>query len=102
MAAKYYFLKLNPCRANFAQTMTSQENQIMQEHISYCTSFLNNGKIVAYGPVLDPKGAYGVAIMKVDDEQEVKDFIANDPASSINRYDYFPMLASITNAIIQK
>jgi uncharacterized protein len=36
-----------------------------------------------------------LGIVSVDDEQEVKDLIANDPAAKINRYEYFPMKAIV-------
>ena len=54
---------------------------------------MSQGMVIAFGPVLDPKGTYGFGIVAVDDEQEVKDFISNDPAGKINKYEYHPMLA---------
>jgi hypothetical protein len=50
---------------------------------------------VAFGPVIDPKGIYGLGIISADNEQEVQDFIANDPAAKINKYEYFPMKAVV-------
>jgi len=51
--------------------------------------------VLAFGPVIDPDEVYGLGIISVDNEQEVKDFIANDPAAKINRYEYFPMRAIV-------
>jgi uncharacterized protein YciI len=56
---------------------------------------MNQGKVLAFGPVLDPKEVYGLGIIAADSEQEVKDFIAHDPASEINRYEYFLMKALV-------
>ena len=75
--------------------MTEDERAIMVQHVGYWTNLMNQGKVVAFGPVLDPKEIYGLGIISVDDEQEVKDFIANDPAAKINRYEYFPMKAVV-------
>ena len=56
---------------------------------------MNQGKVLAFGPVLDPQGAYGLGIVEVDNEQEVKDMIAADPANGLNRYEYYGMKAVI-------
>jgi len=95
MDKKYFVLHLLPSRPDFAQTMTDEEQAIMMKHVAYWTEFMNQGKVVAFGPVLDPNEVYGLGIMSVDSEQEVKDFIANDPAAKINRYEYYPMNAIV-------
>ena len=93
MPQQYYFLKLIPSRADFATTMTPEELAIMQQHVMYWKIYLDNGHAVAYGPVMDPAGVYGVGIIAMDTEAELLQFIADDPASAINQYEYFPMSA---------
>lgn len=95
MEKKYYVLHLLPSRPDFAQTMTDEERSIMMSHVAYWTELMNQGKVLAFGPVLDPKAVYGLGIIAADDEQEVKDFIAGDPAGKIHRYEYFPMRAMV-------
>jgi len=95
MDKKYFALYLLPSRPDFAQTMTDEERTIMMKHVGYWTEIMNQGKVLAFGPVLDPAEVYGLGIVSVDDEQEVKDLIANDPAVEINRYEYFPMKAVV-------
>ena len=95
MNKKYFVLHLLPSRPDFAQTMTEEERSIMMKHVGYWTELMNLGKVVAFGPVMDPSEVYGLGIISVDDEQEVKEFIANDPAGKINRYEYFPMKAIV-------
>ena len=95
MDKQYFALYLLPSRPDFAMTMTDEERSIMMEHITYWTNLMNQGKVVAFGPVMDPKEIYGLGIISVDSEDEVKDFIANDPAAQINRYEYFPMRAVV-------
>jgi len=93
MNKKYFYLKLNPARPDFAQTMTEEERQIMKNHITYWSGLMAKGKVIAFGPVLHPQSVFGVGIIAADDEDEVKEFIANDPATAINRYEYYPMRA---------
>lgn len=95
MDKKYFVLHLLPSRPNFAQTMTDEERAIMMKHVGYWTQIMNQGKVLAFGPVLDPSEVYGLGIIAVDDEQEVAELIANDPAAKINRYEYFPMRAIV-------
>ena len=95
MNKKYFVLYLLPSRPDFAQTMTDEEREIMMKHVLYWTEIMNQGKVLAFGPVLDPKEIYGLGIISVDSEQEVKDFIANDPANKINKYEYFPIKAVV-------
>ena len=93
MDKKYFVLYLLPSRPDFAMTMTDEERSIMMEHVGYWTKLMNEGKVVCFGPVMDPREIYGLGIIGVNDEQEVKDFISNDPAAKINTYEYFPMRA---------
>ena len=81
MNKKFFALKLNPSRPDFAQTMSDKERSIMQQHAAYWKEYMDKGKVIVFGPVLDPNAVYGFGILSVDDEQEVKDFIACDPAN---------------------
>jgi hypothetical protein len=100
MEKQFYAVYLNPSRPDFATTMTDSEREIMVQHVAYWTEKLNQGKVYAFGPVIDPKGIYGLGVVAVDNEQELKDFIANDPAGQINHYEYFPMKAVVPNLSI--
>lgn len=95
MDKKYFVLYLNPVRADFAQTMTEEERLIMKQHVDFWKEYMSRGKVLIFGPVLDQEGVYGLGVLSVDDEQEVRDLIANDPATKINRYEYFPMRAVV-------
>jgi len=95
MSSSYFALYLLPSRPDFAQTMSDEERSIMMKHVGYWTDLMNQGKVIAFGPVMDPKEVYGLGIIAVESEEEVKEFIANDPAAQINRYEYFPMRAIV-------
>lgn len=89
----HYFLKLLPCRPTFAFDMTTEERQIMQQHVAYWQSLMAQGKIVVFGPVMDPKGPYGMGIVAAESEDAIRAFIESDPASRINTYEYYPIHA---------
>jgi hypothetical protein len=93
MDKKYFVLYLIPSRPDFAQTMTDEERSIMAEHVAYWTEKMNQGKVLAFGPVLDPESIYGLGIVALDDDAELTTFIEQDPAGKINRFEFFPMLA---------
>jgi uncharacterized protein len=95
MDKKYFALKLNPSRPDFAQTMTDEERSIMQQHVVYWREQMAHGKVIVFGPVLDPQAVYGFGVVSVDEEEEVKEFIAGDPANKINSYEYYSMLAVV-------
>lgn len=97
MSKKYFALKLNPSRPDFAQTLTDEERSIMQQHAAYWREHMGKGNVLVFGPVLDPSSVYGLGIVAVDDEQQVKDFIAGDPANKITSYEYHPMLAVVAD-----
>jgi hypothetical protein len=75
--------------------MTDEERSIMGQHVVYWTEKMNQGKVVAFGPVLDPESIYGLGIVSVDDEQELSQFMENDPASKINKFEFFPIMATV-------
>jgi hypothetical protein len=90
---KHYFLKLNPPRASFMMDMTEEERGIMQQHVAYWKPYVEDGTVIVLGPVADPKGGYGMAVLAVDSEQQVHDLIAKDPANGLNTYEFHPMRA---------
>lgn len=76
----YYLCRLLPPRPSFPIDMTEAEGKVMQEHVGYWTALLQKGTAVAFGPVLDPKGAWGAGILGVQSEDELRAIQANDPA----------------------
>ena len=90
---KCFFLKLNPPRSSFMIDMTADEKIIMQKHVAYWDPFVNDGTVIVLGPVIDPKGGYGIAVIRVDSEDQLNQLIANDPANGLNSYEIYPMQA---------
>jgi uncharacterized protein len=90
---KSFFLKLNPSRSSFMIDMTADEKIIMQKHVAYWDPFVNDGTVIVLGPVFDPKGGYGIAVVTVDSDDQLNQMIANDPANGLNSYEIYPMRA---------
>ena len=93
MDKKYFVLYLRPCRPDFAQTMSDEERSIMQQHVAYWATYMEQGIMQVFGPVFDPAGAYGLGIVAVDSQEQLLSLMANDPASKINTYEHYPMRA---------
>lgn len=94
-AKKYFVLKLIPPRPTFAEDMTEKERDIMKQHAVYWKDKAEQGIVLVYGPVLDPKGAYGLGIIEVDNEDQARTFAEDDPTvkSGINKIEIHPMRA---------
>lgn len=66
----------------------------MQQHAMYWRGWMEKGRVVTFGLVADPAGAYGIGVVEVDDETQVRDLTANDPTILSGRgfsYDVHPM-----------
>jgi uncharacterized protein YciI len=90
---KYFFLKLNPPRPSFTIDMTEEERKIMQKHIAYWAPYLNDGTMIVFGPVMDPKGGYGIGVVAVENQEQLNQIVANDPANGLGSYEVYPMMA---------
>ncbi|MGH8599904.1 MAG: YciI family protein [Burkholderiales bacterium] len=77
---KFFLYKLIPPRPNFISDISAAETRLMHEHGLYWRGLMRQGMIVAFGPVADPKGGYGIAILRLDDEVDPQPFAVGDPA----------------------
>jgi hypothetical protein len=93
MPKKYFAVRLLSRRPTFPADITPEERVIMKQHAAYWIGFMNQGKVLTFGPVLDPKGAYGLGILAVDSEEEIPAILDNDPATSLTTYECHPMMA---------
>jgi len=90
---KQFLLKLIPPRSTFAGDMSETEREIMNEHIDYWKGLTDKGIAVVFGPVLDPKGPWGLGIIEAEDEDHANTIAANDPSikSGLNKIEIYPM-----------
>ncbi len=95
MSKQHYALKLIPKRPTFPQDITPEEREIMNQHLTYWTDFMNKGHVIVFGPVMDPKGVYGFGVIEAGSEEQVRAFMANDPATTLLDYEHYPMQAVV-------
>ena len=81
---KYFLYKLIPPRPTFPADMTQAEAKLMQEHSSYWRDLMDKGLVVVFGPVSDPKGTYGIAVLQLEDDADANVLGANDPTIKAN------------------
>ena len=88
-----FLFKLIAPRPSFAQDMTDQERDVMKEHVVYWKGLRDKRIAVVFGPVLDPKGVWGVAIVEAVDEASARALVPNDPVfkASLGRIEVYPM-----------
>jgi uncharacterized protein len=76
---KCFFCKLTPPRPTFMVDMTDVERQLMRQHVAYWSDLAAKGSAIVFGPVADPQGGYGVAVVEAPDEATVRDWSMHDP-----------------------
>jgi len=74
--------------------MTEEERAIMREHSEFWDRLLSDGSALVTGPVRDPSGTYGFAVIFADSEEEARELLKDDPAQKLSVYGYSPMFAS--------
>jgi uncharacterized protein YciI len=93
-----FLFRLIPPRADFAQTMTADEQSAMAGHMEYWRGLLREGKVVVYGPVADPEGVWGLGVLRGADRAEVLAIGERDPSvtAGINTFEVFEIMGGIT------
>lgn len=90
----HFFLRLVPPRPTFALDLTEAEAKLMQQHAVYWRGLLEQRTAIVYGLVADPKGAYGIGVVELDDRSDPQVLAAGDPTIQAHagfRYEIFPM-----------
>ena len=78
-ALSYFLCKLIPPRPTFQQDMSESEMRLMREHVAYWTELCDRGVAIVFGPVADPKGGWGVGVVRVKDPEQLAQLQAKDP-----------------------
>jgi uncharacterized protein len=95
-----FLYRLIPPRPTFAADMSDDEAAVMGEHAAYWEALLEQGVLVAFGPVADPEGSWGLAVVEADTDEDVRRLAAEDPAvrSGLATFDVFAMPGAIVRA----
>ena len=93
MNKQYFFFKLIPPRTTFPGDITPEETALMAQHSNYCQEQFDAGRLLTYGPVMAPSGAFGMGVLELADEAEARRFAENDPSvlAGMNRFEIYPM-----------
>jgi uncharacterized protein len=59
--------------------MSDDEREIMGRHAAYWQKYIDSGRMVVFGPVLDDTGSWGLGVIEAEDEDELRAFAAGDP-----------------------
>jgi uncharacterized protein YciI len=92
-AMKTWFIRLIPPRPTFDKDMTETEQKLMEQHFLYWKDLFEKGICLLGGPVLDPKGVYGVLVIEAASEDEARAIAAADPSvkAGVNRIEVAQM-----------
>jgi uncharacterized protein YciI len=94
-----FVFKLIPPRADFMTDMSAAERETMSEHVEYWRALMADGHVVAFGPVADAAGPYGIGVIVADDLPAAEELCARDPAARSAhgfRTEIAPMLRLVT------
>ena len=96
-AKLYFFVRLIPPRPTFLKDMTTEEGNLMGRHAVYWTALFNAGKVLVFGPVQDPKGDFGMAVVEVGSREEAQGMIDGDPSvqAGLNKIELAPMRVAL-------
>lgn len=96
-----YACKFVSYKPDLPVSMTEHEAAVMREHVAYWRKLLDKGMAVAFGPVADPAGAWGIAIVEADSEDEVLAIRAGDPVirEDLGTVEVYPTPGAITRPV---
>ena len=90
---QYFFYKLIPPRTTFASDMSAAERDLMEQHVRYWTKLTEQGLAIVFGPVADPRGTWGMAIVEAVDASAVEGLGQEDPPvkAGLSTFEIYPM-----------
>jgi len=93
-----FLVRLIPPRADFAQTLTDDEQHMMDLHGTYWEQLRNGGHVVVYGPVADPEGVWGLGVLRCADRAEALALAEADPSveAGVNTVEVAEIMGGVT------
>ncbi len=91
----WYLLRLIPKRADFAYTMTDEEQATMERHFAYWGEHLDQGTALIFSPVADPAGVWGLCIAQAEGHDAAHALTVDDPAvvEGVGHYEILELLS---------
>ena len=72
-------LRLHPPSSDFPDGATAAEERAMSRHAVWWQAMADEGQAIAVGPVLDPDGVWGLALVWADSETAALRLVEGDP-----------------------
>ena len=94
----FFFARLVPKRKDFPANLTPDEGATMQRHSAFLTGQLEKGALVVAGPVMDPSGVFGLAVIESESIDAARELLGTDPANALGHYEVAPMGPAIVRA----
>jgi uncharacterized protein len=93
----HFLYRLIPPRPTFDRDMSEAEAAIMGRHAAYWQGQTEQGTAIVFGPVADPAGAWGLAVVDAESEEDVRALGLCDPAvtSQLARFEVYAMPGAI-------
>ena len=93
----HFLYKLIPPRRTFDRDMSEAEAAIMGRHVAYWQELAEQGTAIVFGPVGDPAGAWGLAVVEAETKEQVRALGDADPAvvSRLARFEICSMPGAI-------
>jgi uncharacterized protein len=93
---KSWLIRIIPPRPTFDKDSTPAEDALMEQHFAYWKDLNDKGVCIFGGPVLDPKGVYGIIVVRTATEDEANALAAGDPSvkAGLNKNDVAPMMVA--------
>jgi uncharacterized protein len=80
----HFFCRLIAPRPTFPWDMSDEEKVLMGRHAEYWKGMCDQGVVLVYGPVLDPKGPFGMGVFEGADEADIRRHTDADPVMQAN------------------
>ena len=93
----YFFIRTQNPRPTFHLDMTADERSIMGKHVAYWSEKAAQGIAIVFGPVMDPKGVFGIGVYQARDEAEIRALL--DPANGLLQYEVLPMARAVIGTL---
>lgn len=90
-----FLYKTFPPRANFIETITPEEDKILEEHFLYLQDLTRRGVVYIAGPVTD--GRFGIVVFDAESEINAREIMLSDPAAKAGLFgvELYPFRVSL-------
>ena len=99
----HFVYKLVPPRATFDKDMSEAEAGVMAQHAAYWMELLQQRRVLVFGPVSDPAGVWGLAVVDTNTYDDARALAVDDPAvtAGVCTFELHPLAAVLPTDVAQ-